>query len=613
LGIDTRSATSARSHAVQHARKVLLGIAIIALAWGLIVMLTGGIDARIGGLVIRSRDPFRAVLAGVALLLLHAAFSRAAWHLALDRLVHLLATTAPALAGAAALLLSVHAVKNGAFVAGGADAYGYVSQAYGWAQGTLPRGEVLPVSVPWPSGDASLAPLGYRIGPEPHTIVPTYAPGLPLIMAATTFIAGACGPFLVVPLCAALVVWLTFRLGRRAGGAPAGLLAAIFVTTSPVVVFQALWPMSDIPAAALWTGATVAALGDRRRNALACGLWAAVGLLVRPNLPVVPLVLLAHLAFSSRGRERWIRMALFCAAVAPAAIGIAALNAAWYGAPWNSGYGAATELYSFGNVASNLTRYPVWLWQTQTPLVLFALVPFVPRFRGDADAGAVRLCAAVFLATLGCYLLYSPFEEWWYLRFLLPAMPALLVLMSTGMVALGRRLPKPRGRVKVAAVALLLVVFTTRFNVAHGMFGPLKDVERRYADVGVYLHDALPPNAIVFSVQQSGSARYYGGRMTIRWDLIDRDWTARAAADVERLGLHPYMVIEDWELPQMREWFGLAPDAPTPWPLVARLRDPIGVSVLDLSSHPAIVVPVALTQGRAPRYSAQQPLTVERR
>jgi hypothetical protein len=581
------------------------------LAWGLMVMLTGGIDTRIGGLVIRSRDPFRALVAGLALLLVHVGLSPAGWRRAADRLAHLLPTAAPVIAAVAALLLSVHAMRDGAFVAGGADAYGYVSQAYGWARGTLPHGEPLAISVPWPSGDASLAPLGYRVGPRPHTIVPTYAPGLPLIMAATTFIAGACGPFLVVPLCAALVVWLTFRLGRRTGGVPAGLLSAIFVATSPVVVFQTIWPMSDIPAAALWTGATLAALGDRRRGALASGLCAAVGLLVRPNLPIVPVVLLAHLAFSWRGRERWIRVALFCAAVAPAAIGIAALNAAWYGAPWNSGYGAAAELYSIANIVPNLARYPVWLSQTQSPLVLLALIPFLPRFRANADARAVRLCAALFLATLGCYLVYSPFEEWWYLRFLLPAIPALLVLMSTGMVALARRLPQPWGGVKVAAVALLLLTFTMRFNQSHGMFGPLKDVEGRYADVGVYIHEALPPNAIVFSVQQSGSVRYYGGRMTVRWDLIDRDWTARAAAEVERLGLHPYMVIEDWELPQMRDWFGLAPEAPVPWPLVARMREPLGVSVLDLSSRPpAGTVPSALTPGSAPRCVALQPLVI---
>ena len=37
------------------------------------------------------------------------------------------------------------------------------------------------------------------------------------------------------------------------------------------------------------------------------------------------------------------------------------------------------------------------------------------------------------------------------------------------------------------------------------------------------------PQSGVLSVQHSGSVRYYGGRLTIRWDLIDRDWTSRAA------------------------------------------------------------------------------------
>jgi hypothetical protein len=118
----------------------------------------------------------------------------------------------------------------------------------------------------------------------------------------------------------------------------------------------------------------------------------------------------------------------------------------------------------------------------------------------------------------------------------------------------------------------------------------------------------------VFSVQQSGSVRYYGGRMTIRWDLIDRDWIGRAAAEVERLGFHPFMVIEDFEIPQMRGWFGLAPDAPIPWPLVARMRERGGVSLLDMSSTaPASTMPTALPPGHAPLYSAPRRLSIPRR
>ena len=132
--------------------------------------------------------------------------------------------------------------------------------------------------------------------------------------------------------------------------------------------------------------------------------------------------------------------------------------------------------------------------------------------------------------------------------------------------------------------------------------------------MGVYVARALPADALIFSVQQSGSLRFYGGRMTIRWDLIDRDWTSRAPAEIERLGFHPYMVIEDWELPQMREWFGLPAEGTPPWPLMARMREHGGVNVFDLSSRATgAIVPVALTSGEAPHCSAQQPLTLQRR
>ena len=591
-------------------RRLLLILSAAFVAWAALVLATGGIHWRLAGILFRSRGAARPLTIGVALLLVHAFLFRESFSRDTDRAAAVLRRLLPSLALVCVLVLAALAVRYGTFTAGGSDSYGYVSQAYIWASGSGHRPQPLPISVPWPSGEASLVPLGYGPGPQPRTMVPTYAPGLPMMMAAAS-VFGARGPFLVVPLCAALVVWLTFLLGRRTGGPWAGILAVAFDVTSPIVVFQAMWPMTDVPVAALWTGAALAALGGSRRSALAAGLWTAAAFLVRPNLPILPLIFVAQVASSSRGRERWIRIALFGAASAPAALIIAALYTAWHGTPWNSGFGSAEEIFALSNIGPNLARYPVWLSQTQSPLVLLALVPFLPRFRADVDTRAVRLCAALFLATLGSYLVYSPFEEWWYLRFLLPAIPALLVLMSTGMVVLGRRLPRPWGHVTVTAVALLLLTFAMRFNQRHGMFGPLRDGERRYADVGVYIHDALPPNAIVFSVQQSGSVRYYGGRMTIRWDLIDRGWTARAAAEVERLGLHPYMVIEDWELPQMRGWFGIAPDAPVPWPLVARMREPVGVSVLDLSSEPpAQTVPAALAPGGAPRSSAQQPLTI---
>lgn len=592
-------------------RRLLLILSSAALAWAALVVVTGGIQFRLAGALFRSRDPGRALTIGLVLLLLHAALFRESLARDGDRVAASLRRLLPVFALCCALVLGWHAIHFGTFTAGGSDSSGYVTQAYGWAKGAMFRPQPLPMSVPWPSGDASLIPLGYSQTPEPHTMAPIYAPGLPLMMAGA-LVFGSCGPFLVVPMCAAAAVWLTFLLGRRTAGPWAGVLAALFVATSPIVLFQSLTPMSDIPSAAFWTGAAVAVLGSSRRSTLVSGLCAGAGLLVRPNLPILTLVLLAHLALTSRGRERWIRMVLFSAGVAPAVLFIAVLYTGWHGGPTNSGFGGASEIFSLGKIVPNLTRYPVWLWQSQSPFVLLALVPLLPWFKSGTNGAAVRLCAALFLATLCSYLVYFNFEEWWYLRFLLPAIPAVLVLLSAGLLGIGRRLARPWGHVAVTAVAILLLAHTAGFNNGHGMFGPLKEGERRYADVGAYIHQALPRNAVILSVQHSGSVRHYTGLMTIRWDLIDREWTGRAAGELERLGLHPYMVIEDWELPLLHEWFSLGPGASLPWPLVARMKEHGGVSILDLSrTAPATPVPAAIQSGAAPHCVAQPPLTIQ--
>ena len=137
---------------------------------------------------------------------------------------------------------------------GGSDAYGYVNQAYDWAERVLPGPVPVSEVLPFEMSDRLQAPLGYREGRQPQTLVPTYAPGLPLVMAVALLF-GPCGPFVVVPVFAALFVWFTFRLGTRTAGRVIGLVAAFVLSVSPVVLYQAVWPMSDVPAGAIWTAA----------------------------------------------------------------------------------------------------------------------------------------------------------------------------------------------------------------------------------------------------------------------------------------------------------------------------------------------------------------------
>ena len=156
-------------------------------------------------------------------------------------------------------------IKYGTYAASGSDSYGYVSQADLWLTGRL-RVDQRALDLASPFDDWALSPLGYHPGPTPHVIVPTYAPGLPLLMAAAKTAAGANGPYYIVPLMGALTVLLTFLLGRLLFDGVVGMAAAALMAVSPTFQFQLMWPMSDVPAAAAWTLAVVMAVpvgGDR--------------------------------------------------------------------------------------------------------------------------------------------------------------------------------------------------------------------------------------------------------------------------------------------------------------------------------------------------------------
>jgi hypothetical protein len=565
----------------------------VLLAWGVAVAVTGGIDTRVAGVAIRSRDPFRALAAGVALLLVASVVYRTECTAMLDRAGASLRRHAVALALVAAAALAAHGVVFGSFGVGGSDPYGYVNQAYDWVSGALPRPIPLTLSLPFETSDAMQVPLGYRVGPQPHTMVPTYAPGLPLLMAVA-LLAGKCGPFLVVPFFAALFVWFTFRLGQRAGGSAVGVVAAAVLLTSPVVLYQTLWPMSDIPAGAVWTAALVFALGPSHRSAAAAGGFAALGMLVRPNLALVAAVPVLTMLVRSRGRDRWRKAALYAAPIVPVVLLVGAINTMWFGSSTSTGYGSTDELYHASNIWPNVRLNASWLWESQSAWVVLALVPLLPAFGRAVNRRVLAVCVILGLATFASYASYAQFESWWYLRFLMPALGGLAVLVASGIVALARTIPQPFGRI-AAAVALCTTIATTlSFASSRQIFGGIQAGERRYLDVAEFAADHLPSDAALFAVQHSGSLRFYSGRLMLRFDLVQKEWAPGVPAAVERTGYHPYLVVDDWEIPQVRRQFGLPPDARLPWPIVARMRELGGVTIFDMATAPQPHAPIAL-------------------
>ena len=185
---------------------------------------------------------------------------------------------APWLAAVLALAVTLLSALYGSHVAGGSDSSGYLSQSRLWAAGRLTADAPVISDAPWPARGQLVAPLGYRPAPAPDQLGPTYAPGLPLLMALGAAVAGDAGRYVWTPLAAGLLVWATFRLAAFAAPPSAALAAAALVATSPPMLFQTTETMSDLPVAALWAWALVWLRRPGTGARAAAGVFSAVAL-----------------------------------------------------------------------------------------------------------------------------------------------------------------------------------------------------------------------------------------------------------------------------------------------------------------------------------------------
>jgi hypothetical protein len=265
----------------------------------------------------------------------------------------------------------------------------------------------------------------------------------------------------------------------------------------------------------------------------------------------------AVLALPPLMRRDWRRTLAFTAGVVPAALVIAGINTWLFGSPMVSGYGTLDSLFAWRNIPVNLVRYTGWLFDTQTPLAVIGVAVLLAAPRrvwatAEARAG-VRLLGAMFLMVWALYVAYVPFEAWWFLRFLLPAWPAMMM----GTAALVWWVFDGRGRWgQYIAIALVfgLGVVGIRESAARQVF-PDGEGVARYASIATLVGTHTEPDSMVLASMHAGPIRYYGGRATLRFDVMDPEWLDGAIDWLVSRGRHPYLAIEDWEVPTFRARF----------------------------------------------------------
>jgi len=604
-------------------RSALATLGFLAAAWSFTLVVTGGVSFHLGPLHVSSRSARNPALAALLLVTAAACLAPARARLAVvwRDIRQFLAGVASfartiarqfthgftllrrprvltALAALVVLLTMALVWDRGTFVAGGSDSYGYVSEAHLFATGRLRMNVPLAGKFPHVSF-AALVPLGYRpAGDGTSTLVPMYAPGLPLTMAVMETIGGADAVYLVMPALAVVAVWGAYSIGTRIVGPGVGLGAALLVFASPAFAFQLIGaPMSDICAAGWWTLSIALLLNQHRWAVVASGVAAGLAILTRPNLLLVAVVaglylLIPVIKDASRRRQHATGLLLFSGPVVVACLTIAVLNTIWYGSPVRSGYPGG--LFSIHHWDDNIARFWRWLAETQTPLFFLGFAAplvahWLPAPRDIHLRAVTLLLTGVVLAVFGSYLFYQPFDVWWYLRFLLPAYPALAVLTCITLAAFVVRFGTP-----ARVISTAIVVAVAWFGLSQ--IAPLDLLgEYRYRIIGEWVRDRLPANAILLSSQHGGSILHYSGRPIVRYDLIVRNDYEKALNEIVEAGYHPFLVVDEWEMPYLHE-HAEGPRGTFDWPPIAEL--PLSnVRVWDLTEDPG----AARASGRTPQ------------
>ncbi len=417
-------------------------------------------------------------------------------------------------------------------VAGGSDSSGYLNSARLLAAGHL-QGELRVPAEFGPQSElnrALFAPHGFFPYPDNPALPPTYPVGLPLHFAAAGLIVGwHLGPLFVEIGAALAALWLCYLTARELGVGPAlAASGAVVLGVCPVFIISSIQPLSDTLATTWALAAVLTALRASRHRAWAavCGTAFAVAVLVRPTNAVVLPALVVLLGLD------WRRLGLAALTGAPGALWLGYYNHTLYGGALKSGYGDWRAAFDTVYVPPTLLHFAYWLalLLPAALLVLPLAAPFLREFR-NRTLVALALWFGAVITLYACYNVSR--EVWWCLRFILPALPALILAALLGIEVLLHRFPAPQRPVLLVAVALFLSLWavagsaywTKKLGVLY-----VKGYEQVYADAAHAARRLLPPDSLIICFHTGGSLYAYTDFPILRWDQIDPVQFARFTA-----------------------------------------------------------------------------------
>jgi hypothetical protein len=442
--------------------------------------------------------------------------------------------------------------------AGGSDSSGYLNSARLLAHGRLSEQvRTVPGLVPPAWSYYFYQPLGYAVDPQTGRMVPSYPIGLPIHYMIAAAVVGFEKAVRVVNALNALAAGaLLYALGRQLGLARRWSLAGVALLWGcPVWIYQSLQPMSDNVATTWSLAAILCALRSHKRPAWApaAGAALAVAVLVRPTSALLMLPVTVALG------GRWRAWAGFALGALPGALCLGAYNVIVYGRIIATGYSqSGTNIFdAFGweFLRGNLRHFAVWIPQLLSfPVAILAVVGLPALIRREPRV--VLLLATWLAAFVGLYSCYfCAGETWWYLRFLLPALPAVILAALLALQLFSDRLPGKMAWLVPAAV--LAVSLTTQVRLVRRLeVTGIRGGEHNYLLAATWLDEHLPAEAILLTMQLSGTVTYYNTQAIVRWDQITRDDFELLRHTAAALHRPIYAALFPFEQPRLQEQLG---------------------------------------------------------